>query len=428
MDFVPDLSKKYALAVSGGVDSMVMLHMFLQLSPAPDFFVVTVNHGLRAEATADCEFVRDYCARSGVECFVQQVDVPSYCKQTGLSEETAARILRYRALDLLPCDYICLAHNANDNVETVLMHILRGSGVKGACGMRKVSGKYLRPLLDRTRAEIEDYARRNCVAYVTDRTNSDVRYKRNFVRHKIMPLLTEYSSSAADNILRFADSARSDDEYLDSLADISDVIFDEGRARVPMPLLTQPYPIAYRVLCKVLAGIGAHKDIERVHIVAILDLCRKEGGKKLDLPCGLTAYNDYNYITLERRLPKDGNSQRSGEIAFAEGATRTPVGTVSVDRDAQPGSLTFDLSKIPQGAVFRTRRSGDRFTKFGGGTKPLKDYLIDKKIPQRRRDELLLVADGSDVLIICGVEISDKVRVDGQSDVRYISVAPLCDN
>ena len=148
-----DLTKKYVLAVSGGVDSMTMLHIFSALSPRPNFSVITVNHNIRAQAQADCNFVEEYCQKLQVECRKVFVDVPNYASEHRLSEETAARILRYEVLDEADCDCVCLAHHKGDNAETVLMHIIRGSGSYGAEGIRRQNGKYLRPMLDWSRAE-----------------------------------------------------------------------------------------------------------------------------------------------------------------------------------------------------------------------------------------------------------------------------------
>ena len=410
-DTQPDIrGKRIALAVSGGIDSMVMLHKFARASGASEVFAVTVNHGLRAEAQSDCEFVADYCRTLGVECRVFAVDVPSYAAENKLSEETAARILRYRVFDGLDCDYVFLAHNADDNAETVLMHILRGSGAKGASGMKRVNGRYFRPLLDWTRRDIESYAEANGVPHVEDVTNSDTQYARNFVRHKIMPLLEQFNPAAKQNILRFADNVAFDDALLCERAEqrLAQVRFDENGAHIPVELLADG---DYRLLDKVFNRLGVHCDVERKHFLALCELAQNVGGKSVCLPFGYTAYNDYAVLTL---CPAKQRFVYAFEIPFRTGITSTPLGRAEASA-ACAGDLRIDVSKIPDSAVFRTRRTGDVFTKFGGGTKSLNRYLTDKKIPRRNRDSLLLIADGNDVLAIMGVEISDKVRVDGDA-------------
>ena len=415
-----DLNKTYALAVSGGIDSMVMLHMFANFTPRPDFFVVTVNHNLRAEASADCKFVADYCKRFNVECKTFNVDVPNYCKAMKVSEETGARLLRLGVLNSLDVDYVCTAHNACDNAETVLMHIVRGSGANGSEGIRRVSGKFLRPILDMSREDVERYAREHDVPHVYDVTNSDVKYTRNFLRHKVIPLLTQINANAQQNITRFAENIAEDNAYLDGLADIAAVKFVGHSAEIPSYLLLQPKPIAYRVLRKVFCGLNIVVDLEKQHYDAVINLADNYGGKKVSLPYGMVAVNDYDKVTVAKDVAV---LEHFFEIPFQAGVTDTPVGKVLVATTPERGSLKIDLNKIPANAVFRTCREGDTFQKFGGGgTKPLNRYLIDKKIPQRLRKQLLLIAAGHEVLVIVGVEIADSVKVEATSDVRYVSI------
>ena len=413
---------KYALAVSGGVDSMVMLYKFAALSPRPNFFVVTVNHGIREEAAADCQFVAEYCKALGVKCRVVKVDVLTYCKQNKVSIETGARILRYEIFDSLDVDFVCLAHNANDNVETILMHILRGSGAKGATGIKEQNGKYLRPLLDLTREEIERYAEERNVPHVEDSTNDDINYTRNYIRHKVLPQLIALNPATMSNLLRFSRNIQADDELLDSCADVSEVIFEDNVARIPKELLTQPAPLAYRVLNKVFQRLVIYYDVEESHYNSLIALAKNVGGKRMSLPYNLVATNDYDYVTIEKKAQK---TIEDFEIPFALGKIETPLGVVEVSSEPIEGALRFDPSKLPENCVFRTRRQGDVFTKFGGGTKPLRKYLIDKKIPERNRDSLLLLACGNEILIICGVEISDRVKVDDGAKSYYIKTKEL---
>lgn len=414
-----DLTKKYALAVSGGVDSMTMLHMFASLFPRPDFYAVTVNHNIRSNAQADCDFVKGYCDSLNVECITVSVDVPKYAAEYKLSEETAARILRYKAFDGLQCDFVCLAHHLDDNAETVLMHILRGSGAQGATGIRRQNGKYLRPLLDMTRKQIERYAELNNVPFAHDYTNDDDKYTRNYIRQNVMPLLKRLNPNAEKNIVRFADNIAEDCDYLDSLADISQVEFGFVFARIPVSLLRLPKPLAYRIISKTFWSLGVRKDIEKTHVDAIIDLAQGVGGRQVCLPFGFVAVSDYDCVTIEQACQQENYDF---EIPFKCGFTETPLGVVEVSKNAACGALMFDLDKMPSNAVFRLKRQGDNFTKFGGGSKSLKKYLIDKKIPQRLRQNLLLVAADNDVCIICGVEISDKIKVEDKSNSYYIKL------
>lgn len=414
-----DKNKKYVLAVSGGIDSMVMLHSVASIVPRPKFSVVTVNHNLRDTAQSDCDFVVSYCNKLGVKCTVVSIDVNTYANQHKLSTETSARVLRYQAFDKLPCDYVCLAHHADDNVETILMHLLRGSGANGITGIKQINGKYVRPLLTWTRTDIETYAKQHNVPFVTDITNSETKYTRNFVRHKVLPVLTEVNPNAKNNILRFANSITEDDKFINTFADISTVKFDNDRAQVPLKLLALPRPVATRIIYKVFNKLGVFYDIEHTHVTALIDLANNVGGKKVDLPFGYSATNDYNYVTIERNNDTDAPNVC---VPFAVGTTVTPLGAVNVTATPTENALRFDLDKVPADAVIRTKRQGDIFCKFGGGTKPLTRYLIDRKVPSRKRDRLLVVASGNNVLIICGIEISDQIKVDKNSNTHYIKL------
>lgn len=413
-----DVTKKYALAVSGGADSMVMLHAFAHHLPRPNFYVVTINHNIRAEGKDDCQFVENYCKALGVECYTFDIDVPTHARENKLSLETSARVLRYQIFDNLKCDYLCTAHHERDQAETVLMHIIRGSGLVGAQGIREYNGRYFRPLLNWTKEQIDCYAKDNDIPFVVDQTNADDKYLRNYIRNKVLPLLQDVCPTVEQNIARFAQNVASDQQFLDSLADISSVTFNKGEAKIPLELLKQPQPIAYRVLKKVFAQLGVHHDIESKHYQAICEVANNVGGKQTHLPFDYVAINDYTCVTI---CKAQQTKAQSWEIPFAIGITETPLGRVEITPNHTPNTLHFDMDAIPKTAVFRTRRTGDYFIKFGGGKKSLKEYLIDKKIPQRERDNLILIADKSNVLAIVGVEISGKIRAKKGSKVYYIN-------
>lgn len=396
---------------------MVMLHAFANHLPRPNFFVATVNHNIRKEGASDCRFVADYCKKLGVECQIYNIDVPTHAQQNKLSLETSARLLRYQIFDKLHCDFVCTAHHQRDNAETVLMHVIRGSGLVGAQGIKQYNGRYFRPLLQWSKKQIDDYARENDVPFVIDQTNADDSYLRNYVRNRILPLLRDVCPSVEQNITKFTQNVTNDEQFLSSLADISTVQFIDDGAKIPLSLLEQPEPVAYRIIKKVMEKLGVFYDVERCHYKAIYDVAHNVGGKQTYLPFDYVAINDYNHVTICKEVKTLSNEW---QIPFAEGITQTPLGPVLVTSEVQQDSLRFDIDKIPSTAVFRTRQIGDVFTKFGGGTKSLKEYLIDKKIPQRLRDKLIVVADGHNVLAVVGVEIADSVKISEQSQTYYI--------
>ena len=415
-----DVTKTYALAVSGGSDSMAMLDMFRRLSPAPKFFVVTVSHGIRKNGAADADFVQRYCAEVGVECLRFDVDAPSFAAEKKVSEETAGRLLRREIFQGLSCDFVCTAHNADDSAESILMHLLRGSGTEGALGIRRQSGKFLRPVLDFSKADLEKYCVQHGVPFVVDETNAQTEYTRNFLRNEVFPLLKRINSSATTNLLRFADNLADDDAYLSSLVDMDGVVASGGKITFSKQKLQQPRPIAVRTVKRAFALAGYPCDVEKSHIDSLIALANADGGKQVFLPFGLVAVNDYDKVSV---FPaKNASFATASQLALREGTFDLPFGKVVLSQDPLPDCLRMDADKIPPEAVLRTPQSDDVFTKFGGGTKKLNRYFIDKKIPLRLRAFWPVVACGNEVLAVCGVEISEKVKIDSATDrVIYLS-------
>lgn len=416
---------KLALAVSGGKDSMVMLDKLLKLKERfrLEIKVINVNHKIRMNGGEDSRFVADFCKKQGVPCEVFEVDVPAYAARKKLSLETAAREMRYAVLNAAAksVEYVCLAHHMNDNAETVLMNILRGSGARGAAGIQPVSNRFFRPLLDETREEIDAYAFENDIPFVYDETNGQIKYTRNFVRHEIMPLLNRVNPDSVRAIVSFADSIKADDELLNSLADTDRIAFSRDRAEIPCELLAAPAPLAVRRVYKCFNRLGVFKDIEKKHVGKLIELAKSNcGEKELTLPFGFKATKTYDTLVISKMSAECGGEDLSGlEIPFRTGkiefgsrtVTILPVSGEQVERNA----LLFDAGKLPDGVILRTRREGDFFTKFGGGTKKLKDFLIDKKIPRAKRDELILGVKDSEVFFIAGLEISDKIKLDAST-------------
>lgn len=418
--------KTLGAAVSGGGDSMALLnYLYANRQTLPFGFVaVTVNHGIRGkEGERDAEFVENYCKARGIDVLRFDVDAPKTAAENGMSEEVAARVLRYdcffRAVSGGFCDVIATAHHSGDNAETVLLNLLRGTGLKGVSGMdySSYSGKIIRPLLGVTKAEIERYLADNKVDYVTDSTNFCSDYTRNFVRNELMPKIEEKFPAARQSLLRFAETARLDDELLCRLARDYCVLTDEGAKILPCA----EKPLFFRAAVTALKAAGAAKDYETVHLQSLYSLQSSASGSMLNLHCGLTAYKDYDGITvtaLKRR-------EISGSAPFKEGEIRIGGKTVLVsetdDRRARRsgGELYADADKIPPRAILRARKEGDIFKKFGGGSKKLKSYLIDKKFPARERGSLVVLADGEEVLAILGVEISEKIKIDENTKRIY---------
>lgn len=408
--------EKIAVGVSGGKDSMCLLHILLYSGypKKENIVVVNIEHGIRGkESVADTEFVEKYCRENGVNFLCRKLDVKAAARKSGRSIETEARIQRKKIFDEILtngiADKILLAHHADDQAETILMHIFRGSGLNGLKGMSVLSGGYLRPMLSVTRAEIETYVLSHNVPYVEDATNTDTEYNRNFIRRKILPLIRERWSGADNALIRLSDAAKKEDEFLSTLIDEDKIYRKAGAVCLKLDALDN-VALAPRYIIKALKEFGLEIDFENSHITAVMGLKDALNGKSVCVVHGVKAIREYDCVAFCKE-----EERGDYDMEFSVGEFATPDGEIRIyDCECQPcrGKLRIDADKLPPDAVIRNRRDGDVFKSYGGGTKKLKDYMIDKKIPRRLRDFYPVVACGKRVYAILGVEISDDAKID----------------
>ncbi len=442
MEKILDFIKKHKLikagqvigvGVSGGIDSMCLLHFLNAHKEDLDIDVVAIhiNHGIREESDDEARFVLQKCREMGVRVYKFTIDSPKIAREKKLSIETAARDGRYGVFDALVkkdiVDKIALAHHQSDQAETILMHIFRGCGVAGARGMEPVRDKiYIRPMLPVSKAEIEEYSSINNIEFVEDSSNQDTSYARNFVRNVVMKEILKKWPNAIEAINNFANAICDDDDYIKSQLDTNALIVDNKVVQMPCSYFYGSSALYARIVFKALELIGVKKDIERKHIESIRDLAvNLENGKKIKLPFDVSVSKEYDYLTFENNHVEKPNLSKTLKCEEFEVAK---FGTLSVKRiktekmNLEDGSLYFDYRKVPKEARWRYREDGDVFEKFGGGTKKLKSFLIDKKIPVRLRDFIPVLAVGNEVLVIAGVAISEKVRVDDVPTCFKLSV------
>jgi tRNA(Ile)-lysidine synthase len=313
----------------------------------------------------------------------------------------------YDALGSKKCDKIATAHHLDDNVESVLFNLFRGTGAKGAVGIEKdFNGKIIRPFLGVEKVEIEKYTQENSIPFVTDSTNACCDYTRNALRLKVIPEIKKLFPKMQDSILRFTEILKEDNDYL-SLESKKILTLLKGKAQISIPC---HYALFSRATINALKHLGIDKDYEKTHIDDAYSLLEKQNGNSINLPKGVIAIKEYDKIVFF----KAENSTKT-QIPFTTGELKFLNRTLTVKKVVSPNlksGFFLDLEKIPDGAVIRTKKAGDTFTKFGGGTKSLGDFLTDKKIPQRERDLLPIIASGSEVLAIFGLAVSNKVKVD----------------
>lgn len=404
-------NKKIGVGVSGGVDSMTLLTLLLSSVKKENLTVIHIEHGIRKQTSMrDCDFVVSFCKKHNVAIEVFHADIPTLCEQSKRSEETEARLFRRAVFDKLvsekKVDYVALAHNKNDAKESVLMHIFRGCGINGLVSMSECDGYILRPLLFTLRSEIENYAKENGVEFMHDETNDNVDYDRNYVRKVIIPAIEKRYDT--DSLIRLSQNAKEYEDYLNSQLCENEIMQIDGTVALPLRLLTFD-ALGSAYVMSALKKVGLNCDVESKHIAQIKELGTKENGAKINLPHSFCVAKEYEQITFYK---EEEESVEEEEFAF--GLTPFLDGIISVnytDEQPQSGKQIFDADKIPYDAVFRLRRDGDVFKPYKSGTKKLKEYFIDKKIPQRLRGKIPLLCSGNEVLIVGGIEVSDNVKI-----------------
>ena len=419
-----DKNQTVAVALSGGSDSMALFYYMLSNAEKFGFKVIALNveHGIRGEASlADTEFVKNYCAIKSIPILSYSVSALDKAKNENLTVEQAARILRYEcfydAINSGKCDLVATAHHSRDNLESVLFNLFRGTGLNGAGGIKgNFENKIIRPFINVTKDQIDEYVKENAIPFVTDQTNFDIDYTRNYIRHEVLPVIKKVFPEAEKSVSRFTEIAEIDSAYLLECAQ-SAIKLSSDKAEIAIPLHRA---IMSRSIIIGLKHLGLTRDWEKTHIDSVLSLLDNENSSRIDLPKGIVAIREYDKIVLFKQAE---NTAQLPETPFAVGEFKFfgktfTVSTLPTPKNLKDG-LYLDKNKVPLSAVIRTKRDGDKFTKFGGGTKSLNDYLTDKKIPLRLRNELLLIADKNDVLAIFGVAVSDKVKIDENSSVVY---------
>ena len=405
-------------AVSGGADSMCLLHLLWSRRQELGIQVLAAHyeHGLRGEeALRDAEFVDNWCRERGITCVLEHGDVPAYAREHGLGTEEAARELRYAFLDraaaAMGCDRIATAHNADDNAETILFNLCRGSGTAGLRGIPPARGNIIRPLLDKSRAEIEAYLKENAVPHVEDSTNADDDYSRNLIRHRIMPVLREINPAFSAAAGRTGELLRRDEACLEALAENFISRFYDGESVPAAQLGALPEAVASRVLLR-LCG----KKLSMTHVEAALALTEGSGLKYVDLP-GFRIRREQGRIYFsERTLPAmpDVVIRPGASVSIPERGITVRTEWVeyrSCDKEINGLFKTcfFKSESICGKLLCGGRRPGDRLRPAGRGcTKSLKGLFAEAGLTQYERDSLLVFRDEAGILAVPGLAVDER--------------------
>lgn len=431
--------------VSGGADSICLFFVLQEITQrlGCSFSAVHVHHGIRGEeADLDEAFVRQICEEQGVPLRVFHGDVPDLARKEHLSLEEAGRRFRYACLEEAagddPDTRIAVAHHLDDQCETVLMNLLRGSSIHGMCGMPVKRGRIIRPLLCADRSEIEAFLERNGLNFRTDESNFSTDYTRNRIRLELLPYLRKQINPAADrHIAALAASMRDVSAYM------------ERQAQEAAAQIVSEEKDSYRISCKGFSGCdralqrellryvldrtGGLRDIGQVHIESLRELFEAGTGTSISLPHRLKAVKEYDAVVLQREalqeelpaeipVPVPGTA---GGISFS--LEESPEGGLQVEQIPKNRcTKCFDYGKIDSELVLRHRREGDYMVIGQGQRKSLHRILIDDKIPRSMRDSILLLADGSHILWIPAAgRISEAVKITAQTrQILYAQILP----
>ncbi len=420
-------------AVSGGPDSICLLSLLLHLRDewALSIHVAHLNHGVRGvESDEDAEWVSAMAERLGVPGTVRRVDPKESVALHGLSPEEGLRYLRHRFLfevaETVGASKIATGHTLNDQAETLLLRLARGTGLSGMGGMLPMRGKLIRPLLRVTRREIIDYLETEGLEYREDSSNRRLDYSRNRVRMKVIPALEKYCNLRIVELLgRFAELARSDNSYLDEAAEreMDQVVIRRGSKEMALDrgrLVALDVALTRRVLRAAVREVSSSlRGVTSDHILSCLHL---KTGKRLHLPSGLVVSRQYDQLVLstakrssrgfdyEFEIPGRVVVKESGLILVAE---LFDGGVLKERPRASAGNeVYFDADGIEPPLSVRSRRPGDRMRPFGmEGERKVKDILIDDKVPREKRDLMPVVDDRTGILWLVGSRRSNRAPV-----------------
>ncbi len=430
---------KVLVAVSGGPDSIALLHLLHSIDSSFQLalHVFHLDHMMRGKSSAeDAVFVQDQAKALGIPVTSLSFDIPAYIRDKNMSLQEGARIIRYQLLnqvcDQLNFDKIATGHNADDQVETFLIRMIRGTGLSGLTGIPPVRGRIIRPLIGASRTEIEKYLADQELDHRSDESNLKMDYLRNRVRHRLIPLCSEENEGFRDNILNAIMLLREDEAVLTRIADQwfqEAARYENGEILVLQreSLSKLDLAIQRRVLRKAVEIIkGDLKEIEFKHIESALSEMDERGSAQIDLPGRIVILNEYGNIIVALKEHAQGQFRLpSTEIEIkVPGITTIPslgvdmiakledIQSVDIGRNARAERAYLDLQRVELPLQVRTRVPGDRFIPLGmSKEKKLQDYFVDNKIAKRKRDRIPIVESQGRIVWIAGMTIDDRAKV-----------------
>ncbi|MBO5999979.1 MAG: tRNA lysidine(34) synthetase TilS [Lachnospiraceae bacterium] len=417
-------------AVSGGADSCFLLRMLALLKEDMELELraVHIHHGLRQSADRDEAFTLKLCRELDIPCRSVHVDAARTAEELGMGTEEAGRLLRYEEFEKAALEWereepgpmvlTALAHHRDDQAETVLFHLCRGSSLTGLAGMQPRSGRIIRPLLNFSRERIEEVLAEMGQAYCVDETNADPVYARNRIRNEILPLLgSSVNDRVSLHLARTAEDVREAEDYLAAETEkaLNGCAADESDTGcLSIDRLRQLHPyLRSRVIYECIAlAAGRKKDITRSHVEAVEKLVLADKNGSADLPYGIRAVKSYDRLRMMLRTGDGKDTSKDLSEAFVmkvmpyrmadDGGRGIPCGLYT---------KWFDYDKIGQLPCVRTRKSGDTIGIGGGHSKSLKKDMIDCRIPAGIRDSMPVICRESEVLWVPGFRMNPDYMV-----------------
>ena len=464
--------EKIVVGVSGGADSVCLLFLLLACAERIplSLAVVHVNHGIRDDAEADARYVETLCRQNGIPFFLTSLDVRTLAAEEKCSEEDAGRRGRYRAFrraaEELGGAEIAVAHNSDDNAETMLFHLFRGTGIKGLGGIPPVRAeegglKIIRPILCLERKEVEAYLSKRQIAWRTDCTNCGDDYRRNRIRHHILPYAEcEIAEGTVEHMRRTAQMLRETESFLEQQTweamrkcvrrykkgagtpeteEVRGYVVEVEEFRQLHSALQKR--IVFELICRLSPG---RKDISFVHIRDTLNLFVGEEHRRVSLPFGIAAWRQYGQVFLTRGVCAADSMPMEKTVPLTEELFTQPAvydlgnrGQMEFyaffrkkEQEVPRNQYTkwFDYDKMKESLTIRSRLEGD-FLTIADGTgnmvhKSLKKYMVTEKIPRQLRDEIPVLAEGNHVLWLTGRRISEYFKVD--ENTKRVLQVKLC--
>lgn len=416
--------KVVCVGLSGGADSVALTHILLknrELLGIKTLKAVHIHHGIRnGEADRDCEFAKNFCEENSIPFSAFYIDVPAEAEKTGESIEECARRMRYSLFETVECDLFATAHNLNDNIETFFLNLIRGTALSGLCGIPCVRGKFIRPLLDCTREDIEKYIADNNLEYVTDSTNLSDEYSRNKLRHNVLPVLFEMNPSFDKSFSKCIETINDTDDFLTSSArkNVEAARLDGGFDCTCFK--DCPTALRQKAIYLILKE-KKPKNLSREHIVAVEGIIKSGGTAHI---------GDGVAVTVERNFLYFGQPTVTEPFAVSvsleNGEVKTPSGTFEIKillkKDLQNLNKEdidnlIDYDKILKDVVLRNRLEGDTFCpKNRHITKSLKKLFNEEKVPLSRRSQMAILSDKDNIIWTELFGTSDKYKVTAKTE------------